>query len=327
MRKSSELTFKRPEVCRDSGGAETVIQNGVYNGIIALNVIVDGEREVRHPHAMMSVDDWMDARKAGQALERFVKALHKMRDNPIAATHIEVLGLNEVELGQGGKSNALHVSGRYGVRQGGLSPLSNHRRGLYLIHKEPYAVRAHVHARPGACSRLRTPQVPSRDSPLSGSSRRKSCCRSLARRAAWSSFLSDGKNYSIIPYRGGNGLPCGGEGILHRWHRCGLRPTQRYTDGKTSVLSVSVEDGISVISGSRMAGRRFTTEHTERATPVTEYTEGVETEETWLSVYSVCRRRRVQCVCGGLKPREGLPLRHARSHGRAGGILCRAAFC
>lgn len=44
MRKSSELTFKGPEVCRDSGGAETVIQNGVYNGIIALNVIVDGER-------------------------------------------------------------------------------------------------------------------------------------------------------------------------------------------------------------------------------------------------------------------------------------------
>ena len=78
MRKSSELTFKGPEVCRDSGGAETVIQNGVYNGIIALNVIVDGEREVRHSHAMVSVDDWMDARKAGQALERFVKTLHEI---------------------------------------------------------------------------------------------------------------------------------------------------------------------------------------------------------------------------------------------------------
>ena len=36
--------------------------------IIALNVIVDGEREVRHSHALMSVDDWMDARKAGQDL-------------------------------------------------------------------------------------------------------------------------------------------------------------------------------------------------------------------------------------------------------------------
>ncbi len=227
MRKSSELTFKRPEVCRDSGGAETVIQNGMYNGIIALNVIVDGEREVRHPHAMMSVDDRMDARKVGQALERFVKAFHEMRDNPIAATHIEVLGLNEVELGQGGKSNALHVSGRYGVRQGGLSPLSNHRRGLYLLHKEPYAVRAHVHARPGACSRLRTPQVPSRDSPLSGSSRRKSCCRSLARRAAWSSFLSDGKNYSIIPYRGG---------IRMEKHLCCRCPSKT-----ASVLSVVLE--------------------------------------------------------------------------------------
>ena len=203
MRKSSELTFKGPEVCRDSGGAETVIQNGVYNGITALNVIVDGEREVRH------------------------------------------------ELGQGGKSNALHVSGRYGVRQGGLSPLSNHRRGLYLLHKEPYAVRAHVHARPGACSRLRTPQVPSRDSPLSGSSRRKSCCRSLARRAAWSSFLSDGKNYSIIPYRGGNGLPCGGEGIHHRLHRCGLW-RHRYPQigrGRYRCVSVSVGDAISAISG------------------------------------------------------------------------------
>ena len=236
MRKSSELTFKRPEVCRDSGGAETVIQNGVYNGIIALNVIVDGEREVRHSHAMMSVDDWMDARKVGQALERFVKAFHEMRDNPIAATHIEVLGLNEVELGQGGKSNALHVSGRYGVRQGGLSPLSNHRRGLYLLHKEPCAVRAHVHARPGACSRLRTPQVPSRDSPLSGSSRRKSCCRSLARRAAWSSLLSDGKDYSIIPYRRENGLPCGVEGIHHRLHRCDASAdTDIHGLGKVSV--------------------------------------------------------------------------------------------
>lgn len=188
MRKRSELTFKGPEVCRDSGGAETVIQNGVYNGIIALNVIVDGEREVRH------------------------------------------------ELGQGGKSNALHVSGRYGVRQGGLSPLSNHRRGLYLLHKELYAVRAHVHARPGACSRLRTPQVPSRDSPLSGSSRRKSCCRSLARRAAWSSFLSDGKNYSIIPYRRENGLPCGVEGIHHRLHRCDASAdTDIHGLGKVSV--------------------------------------------------------------------------------------------
>lgn len=55
MRKSSELTFKGPEVCRDSGGAETVIQNGVYNGIIALNVIVDGEREVRHSQCVAVV--------------------------------------------------------------------------------------------------------------------------------------------------------------------------------------------------------------------------------------------------------------------------------
>ena len=75
----------------------------------------------------------------------------------------------------------------------------------------------------------------------------------------------------------------------HRWHRCGASSdTDIHGLGK---VSVSVEDGISVISGSRMAGRRFTTEHTERATPVTEYTEGL-------------RRKRlgfqcVQCAAGG----------------------------
>lgn len=254
MRKSSELAFKRPEVCRDSGGAETVIQNGVYNCIIALNVIVDGERKVRYTHAMMSVDDWMDARKAGQALERFVKALHEMRDNPIAAAHIEVLSLNEVEFGKGGKSNALHVNGRYRVRQGGLSLLPNRRRELYLLRKVPCVVRVRAHAKAGACSLLRMPQAPSRDNPLSGSSRRKSCCRSLARRVAWSSFLSDGRDYSIIPYRGGDGIPCGGEGFTtehterpigrHRIHR----KHWKWRLGFQS-LQCTVADGFSVFSG------------------------------------------------------------------------------
>ena len=122
-------------------------------------------------------------------------------------------------------------------------------------------------------------------------------------------------------------------GFYHRMHRMGYarhRTHRRFSESTGfdfSVFSVP-RSGFSVFSGQkRLARRRFTTEYTERATPVTEYTEGVETEETWLSVFSVCRRRRVQCVCGGLKLREGLPLRHARSHGMASSILCRAAFC
>lgn len=293
MRKSSELAFKRPEVCRDSGGAETVIQNGVYNCIIALNVIVDGERKVRYTHAMMSVDDWMDARKAGQALERFVKALHEMRDNPIAAAHIEVLSLNEVEFGKGGKSNALHVNGRYRVRQGGLSLLPNRRRELYLLRKEPCVVRVRAHAKAGACSLLRMPQAPSRDNPLSGSSRRKSCCRSLARRVAWSSFLSVGRDYSIIPYRGGDGIPCGGGGIHHRTHRTAYRPTQNTQkalemEARLSESSVYRRRRLQCVQWSRLLARvGFTTDSTDAAQAPTR----ISTDGESISVY-LCPAKR-----------------------------------
>lgn len=94
------------EVRGDASRAKTIVQDGLYNGIVAFNVVIDRKRKMRDRHAMVPKVQWVYACELGQVGERMADALHGMVENPCATRRVEILGLDEVELGQGGESYA-----------------------------------------------------------------------------------------------------------------------------------------------------------------------------------------------------------------------------
>ncbi len=153
------------EVCGDASRAETIVQDGLYNGIVAFDVIIDGKREMRDAHAMVPKVHGVYAGELGQVGERMVDALHEMVENPCATRRVEILGLDEVELGQGGESYALHVRERSGVLGVGLSLPPSHIQATSPRHKAFRGGQVRVHAKPVACMRTNLIRAKTKYSP------------------------------------------------------------------------------------------------------------------------------------------------------------------
>ena len=123
-----ESAEARAEVRGNARGAEAIVKNGLHDGIIAFNVVIDREGEVRHAHAVMPVNDRVDSGAVGKVEEGLVDAVHEMVENPIAAFCVEVLRFDKVEFGERGQSDAFHVRARRGGLQDGPSHPTSHRR-------------------------------------------------------------------------------------------------------------------------------------------------------------------------------------------------------
>ena len=62
----------RPEMRGNAGRAEAVVQNRLDDDFFTLNVVIDGEREVRNHHAVMSEADRVYAVELREGVERAV---------------------------------------------------------------------------------------------------------------------------------------------------------------------------------------------------------------------------------------------------------------
>ena len=113
--------------------------------------------------------------------------------------------------------------------------------------------------------------------------------------------------FQCIPCAAGGGFRVlsgqnSAEGVYHRMHRMAYRPTQNtqkvlgvWCDSDFSVFRVP-RSGFSVFSGQTGWNGFVSPPNTQNGFAVTEHTEGIGTEEIWISVCSVCRRRRFPCV-------------------------------
>ena len=90
----------RAEMRGDAGRAEAVVQNRLDDDVVALDVVVDGEREVRNHHAVMPEVEGVYACKFSEGIERGGDVLHEVVKYPCAVGSIEVLCFHEVEFGQ-----------------------------------------------------------------------------------------------------------------------------------------------------------------------------------------------------------------------------------
>ena len=90
----------RAEMRGDAGWAEAVVQNRLDDDVVALDVVVDGEREVRNHHAVMPEVEGVYACKFSEGIERGGDVLHEVVKYPCAVGSIEVLCFHEVEFGQ-----------------------------------------------------------------------------------------------------------------------------------------------------------------------------------------------------------------------------------
>ena len=85
--------------------AKSVVQDGLDHGIVALDIVVYRERKVLYAHTVMTELHWMDASKGGELREGAVDAFHEMVKHPVSSWGVEILSLDEIELGQSGKTN------------------------------------------------------------------------------------------------------------------------------------------------------------------------------------------------------------------------------
>ena len=111
----------RAEMRGNAGWAEAIVQNRLDDDVVALDVVIDGEREVRNHHAVMPEVDRVYACEINEGIERGVDVLHEVVKYPCAVGGIEVLSLGEVELGKSRESHAFHVTARSDGPLGGLS--------------------------------------------------------------------------------------------------------------------------------------------------------------------------------------------------------------
>ena len=179
----------RAEVCGYTGGTEAIIKNRLDNSGITFNVVVDGKREMRYAHTMMSEMDRMDPCKVGEIVKCLADGFHEMVKHPCAAGRIEILRFNKVELCQSRKADALHFTRRFFWLRGGLSLRPSHRRESFRRHRDAHAVPIPSRAMPAAYRRLTRLRETTRDNPSSGSSRRSPFHQLLSARLAYSLFL------------------------------------------------------------------------------------------------------------------------------------------
>ena len=155
----------RAEMRSDAGRAETVVQNRLDDDVVALDVVIDGEREVRNHHAVMSEVDRVYACETGEGIECGGDVLHEVVKYPCAVGGIEVLSLDEVEFGKGRESHVFHVTVRsFGPSDGTLHRPS-HRRGSCLRRTAVRGGRVPAHAIPAACMHLSWTQATTKGSP------------------------------------------------------------------------------------------------------------------------------------------------------------------
>lgn len=155
----------RAEMRGDAGRAKAVVQNRLDDDVVALNVVVDGEREVRNHHAVMTEVDGVYACEINEGIERGGDVLHEVVKYPCAIGGIEVLSLGEVELGKSRKSHAFHVTARPGGPRGGLSRPSSRRRESCRRRRDVRGGQALVRAIPAARKHWKPLQVTTKDSP------------------------------------------------------------------------------------------------------------------------------------------------------------------
>ena len=67
----------RAEVRGYSCRAESVVQHGFYDDVVAFDVVVDREWEMWYTHAMVAKSHWMNPRKCGQVFQGLVDAFHE----------------------------------------------------------------------------------------------------------------------------------------------------------------------------------------------------------------------------------------------------------
>ena len=101
----------RAEMRCDSCGAEAIVKNGLHDGRSVFNVIIDREGKMWNGHAVMSVMLRVDAGVFLQIVHGLGKGIHEVVENPGTFGRIEILGLNEVEFGEGCKLGG-HASER-----------------------------------------------------------------------------------------------------------------------------------------------------------------------------------------------------------------------
>ena len=155
----------RAEMRGDAGRAEAVVQNRLDDDVVALDVVIDGEREVRNHHAVMSKVDGVYACETGKGIECGGDVLHEVVKYPCAVGGIEVLSLSEVELGKSRESHAFHVTARPDGPIGGLSRPSSRKPESCRRRRDVRGGQARVRAIPAARMHRKPIQATTKGSP------------------------------------------------------------------------------------------------------------------------------------------------------------------
>ena len=181
---------------RDSCWTKAIVKYGLDHGIFAFDVVVYGKREVWYTHAMMPVANGVNSSKLRKIVKRLVDAIHEMIKHPVAVRRIEILRFDEVELGKGCEPNVFHLTEPPFGQQGAPLLQTSRKQGASPLHKASLGEPILVHAMQGECTRPRTFQGTTKDSPSSGLSRRHPSRQLLSSQQACSCFLS---SRTIIP--------------------------------------------------------------------------------------------------------------------------------
>ena len=155
----------RAEMRGDAGRAEAVVQNRLDDDVVALDVVIDGEREVRNHHAVMPEVDRVYACEINEGIERGVDVLHEVVKYPCAVGGIEVLSLGEVELGKSRESHAFHVTARSDGPLGGLSRPTSRKPESCRRRRDVRGGQARVRAIPAARMHRKPIQATTKGSP------------------------------------------------------------------------------------------------------------------------------------------------------------------
>ena len=176
----------RAEMRGDAGWAEAVVQNRLDDDVVALDVVVDGEREVRNHHAVMPEVEGVYACKFSEGIECGGDVLHEVVKYPCAVGSIEVLCFHEVEFGKSREAHAFHVTALPDGPLGGLSRPTSRRRESCRRRRDVHGGQARARAIPAARKHRKPLQATTKGSPSPELSARHPSRRFFALRPACS---------------------------------------------------------------------------------------------------------------------------------------------